>query len=105
MVSTLAASRVRTDPAVIRALCRQYHVRRLSLYGSVLREDFRSDSDVDFLAEFEAGARPTLFTLGAMLADLEDLIGREVDLKTPGDFPAGIREHVLAGAEALYAAE
>jgi uncharacterized protein len=104
MVS-LAAARVHPDTSELSRLCRQYRVQKLSLYGSVLRDDFRPDSDIDILVEFEAGAGPTLFTLGALLADLEDLVGRLVDLKTPGDFPPVVREQVLATAEPLYAAE
>lgn len=105
MANTLAERRVRLDPDVLQAFCARHHVRRLSLYGSVLREDFRPDSDVDVLVEFDPAARPTLFTLGGMVADLEDLIDRPVDLKTPGFFSPPVRERVLATAEPLYVAD
>src|SRR5438094_183036 len=98
MANTLAEGRVRLEPEVLRDLCRRNYVRRLSLYGSVLRPDFRPDSDVDVLVEFEAGHTPGLFALGGLLLDLQDLIGRDVDLKTPGDFPPHLRDAVRASA-------
>jgi uncharacterized protein len=104
MANTLAESGVQLDPDVLREFCRRNHIRRLSLYGSVLRPDFRPDGDVDIMVEFEDGHTPGLFKLGGMLLDLEELIGREVDLKTPGDFPERLRAGVLATAEPLYAA-
>jgi predicted nucleotidyltransferase len=68
--------------AALPGLRRKYRVRELYLFGSMARGDARPDSDVDVLVEFEAGpeARPTLFTLGGLLSDLEDLLGRRVDL-------------------------
>lgn len=60
--------------------CRRYHIREMSLFGSILRDDFRPDSDVDVLAEFEPGARWSLFDLVVMENELETLFGREVDL-------------------------
>jgi predicted nucleotidyltransferase len=105
MADTLAERRVRLDPEILRDFCRRHHVRRLSLYGSVLRPDFRPDSDVDVLVEFEPGRTPGLFKLGGMLLDLQELIGRAVDLKTPGDFPERLRDDVLATAQTLYASD
>jgi hypothetical protein len=66
---------------------------------------FGPESDVGVLVEFERSHTPGLFALGGMLVDLSDLAGREVDLRTPDDFPARLRERVLAGAQLLYAAE
>lgn len=103
MVSALAGSRVRLDPANLQSFCRRHHIARLLLYGSVLRRDFRPDSDIDLLVEFEPGHTPGLFTLGGIALELDALIGREVDLKTPGDFPESVRDEVLATAEPLYA--
>ena len=65
------------------ALCRQYHVRKLSLFGSVLREDFRSDSDIDVLVEFEPEARIGLSFI-TLQAEFSDLFGRPVDLEYSG---------------------
>lgn len=105
MADTLTTQRVHVDPVVLDDLCRRNRIRRLSLYGSVLRADFRADSDIDVMVEFELGYTPGLFTLGGLLLDLQDLIGREVDLKTPGDFPVDVREQVLATTQTLYAAD
>jgi predicted nucleotidyltransferase len=105
MVSALAGNRVRVDPAALREFCRRRHIAKLALYGSVLRPDFRPDSDVDVLVEFEPGHTPGLFTFGGIALELDALVGREVDLKTPGDFPSDIRQEVLAAAEPLYAAD
>ena len=61
--------------------CRRHHIRRLALFGSVLRDDFRPDSDVDVLVEFEPGHTPGL-SFFAMEEELSGIIGREVDLNT-----------------------
>lgn len=61
-------------------VCRKYRVRRLALFGSVLRGDFRPDSDVDLLVEFRPDAEPGLFEVVRMQDDLENLLGRKVDL-------------------------
>jgi predicted nucleotidyltransferase len=105
MEDTVAESRLSLAPDVLRDICRRNHIRRLSLYGSVLRADFRPDSDVDVMVEFEPGQAPGLFALGGVLLDLQELMGRDVDLKMPGDFPAGVRENVLATAQTIYAAD
>ena len=84
--------------------CRRYHIRRLSLFGSVLREDFRPDSDVDMLVEFEPGHEPGFFGLARMERELSELLGgRKVDLRTPEDLSRYFRDEVLARAEVRYA--
>jgi len=60
--------------------CGRHHIRKLSLFGSVLREDFRADSDIDVLAEFEAGHEPDLMDLLAMEKELKAIFQRDVDL-------------------------
>jgi predicted nucleotidyltransferase len=62
------------------AFCRTHRIRRLSVFGSALREDFRPDSDVDLLVSFEEGARYSLFDLVTMQDELQAILGREVDL-------------------------
>ncbi len=86
----------------IAELCRRYPVRRLSLFGSALRDDFRPDSDIDMLVEFEPGAKVTLFDLGGMQQELSALLGREVDIKTPGFISERFRQRVFDSAETLY---
>ena len=60
--------------------CRKWRVRELALFGSVVREDFSQDSDIDVLATFEDGAPWSLWDFGAMLDELKGIFGREVDL-------------------------
>lgn len=90
------------DKDAITAFCRQRHIRRLALFGSVLRDDFRPGSDVDVLVEFEASARVGLLTLAGLELELAELIGAEVDLNTPGFLNRHFREQVLAEAEVVY---
>lgn len=86
------------------AFCRQHHILRLAFFGSVTRDDFRADSDVDVLAEFEPEHIPGLFALGRMQAELSQLLGgREVDLVTPKFLNHRIRQRVLDSAEVVYA--
>lgn len=84
--------------------CRRNQIRRLSLFGSVLREDFGPDSDVDVLVEFEPEARVGFFALVRMEIELSELLGRKVDLNTPGFLSKYFRDQVLEEAEVQYAA-
>ena len=102
MADTLAESRVRLDPAALRALCRRHRVRRLSLYGSVLRPDFRPDSDVDLLVEFEPGRVPGLLGFIALQEELADLLGAEVDLVSSDGLSPYMRDEILASRSSLY---
>ncbi len=83
--------------------CRRHHVRRLSLFGSVLTGEFRPDSDVDVLVEFEDGHTPG-YAFFAMEEELSGILDREVDLNTPNFLSRYIRERVLKEAEVQYAA-
>ncbi len=85
--------------------CQRNHIRRLSLFGSILRDDFRGDSDVDFLAEFEPGKTPSLLTMAGLEAELAAMLGRQVDLRTAGDLSRYFRDDVIAGAVPQYAAQ
>lgn len=84
-------------------ICRRHHVRKLALFGSVLRDDFRPDSDVDVLVEFEPGHVPGLEFFD-MEAELCRLLGRKVELNTPQFLSKYIREEALAEAEIRYVA-
>jgi uncharacterized protein len=88
----------------IAALCRRYAVRELSLFGSALRADFRPDSDLDLLIEFEPGAEVGLLTLARIQHQLEQLVERDVDLVPKGGLKPLIRDQVLSEARVLYAA-
>ena len=85
----------------IAAFCRRHHIRRLSLFGSILRDDFRPDSDVDVLVEFEPGHTPGL-AFFAMQDELSELLGRKVDLHTANSLSKYFRDQVLAEAEVQY---
>ena len=86
----------------IAGLCRRHRIRKLSLFGSVLRDDFEADSDVDVLAEFEPGAGVGYIRLAGIELELGEMLGRKVDLNTPGGLHRRFRDRVLAEAEALY---
>ncbi len=88
----------------IAEFCRKHHVRRLSLYGSVLREDFGPDSDVDMLVEFEPGAAIGLLDLAGMEIDLGEMIERKVDLNTAGFLSKYFINDVLREAAPIYVA-
>ena len=85
----------------IARFCRRHHIRQLSLFGSVPRDDFRPDSDVDVLVQFEPGKSPgwNFFT---MRDELTEMLGRRVDLNTPGFLSRYFRDRVLADAEVVY---
>ncbi len=83
--------------------CRRHHIRKLALFGSVLREDFGPDSDVDVLVEFEPEHVPGLAFI-AMEAELSQILGRKADLNTPGFLSPYLRDRVLAEAEVQYVA-
>lgn len=85
----------------IAAYCRRHHIRRLSLFGSVLRDDFGPESDVDVLVEFEPGHVPG-YAFFAMEEELAGILGRKVDLNTPGFLSRTFREEVLREAEVQY---
>ena len=96
-------ARIKTPRRRIAAFCRKNHIRRLALFGSVLRDDFRSESDVDVLVEFEPGARVGL-SFFRMQDELSAILGRRVDLNTPASLSRYFRDDVLANAEVLYVA-
>lgn len=81
---------------------RRSHIRRLALFGSILRGDFGPNSDIDVLVEFEPGQRVGLFRLTALELELSELLGRKVDLNTPGFLSPYFRDAVLREAYTLY---
>jgi Predicted nucleotidyltransferases len=83
--------------------CRRYHILRLSLFGSVVRDDFGSTSDVDILVEFEPGYKVGYLKIAHMENELSEAIGRKVDLRTPGDLSRYFRQEVMRNAEVHYA--
>lgn len=86
----------------IEDFCQKYHIRKLSLFGSVLRSDFHADSDIDVLVEFEPGRVPGFITLGAMHVELQAIFGRPVDIRTPASLSEYFRQDVLEHAQVQY---
>jgi hypothetical protein len=96
------SARIDIPQAEIEAFCRRNHIRRLALFGSVLRDDFRPDSDVDVLVEFEPDARVGLITLAGMEIELAQLLGRTVEMHTVRGLNPRFRDKVLNLAEVQY---
>ena len=90
--------------AQLEEFCRRHHIRRLAFFGSVLRDDFGPDSDVDVLVEFGPEGSPSLLDLGGMLMELTEMLGRQVDLKTWGFMSDRVRRHVERERQVQYAA-
>jgi predicted nucleotidyltransferase len=99
----MARAQIAIPTERIEAFCRQHHICRLSLFGSVLRSDFRADSDVDVLVEFEPGFVPGLAFFG-MEEELSQILGRKVDLNTPNFLSPYFRNEALSAAEDQYVA-
>lgn len=91
------------QPAIAE-FCRRHHIRRLSLFGSVLRDDFGAGSDVDVLVEFEAGKVPGLLRMAGLESELSGILGRKADLRTAAELSRHFREQVLREAQAQYVA-
>lgn len=92
-----------SDPEKLAALCRRYRIRKLALFGSTLKGTDRPDGDVDLLAEFEPGAKPSLLTVAEIEIELSPLPGgRKVDLRTAGDLSRYFHDEVVRTAEPQY---
>ena len=92
------------DEEQLAAFCQGNQIRTLSVFGSALREDFGPDSDVDILVEFDDDAVVTLLDMARMEIELSEMIGRQVDLRTPQELSRYFRDEVLATAVVRYAA-
>jgi hypothetical protein len=98
------SARVHLDRDRLAAICRNYHVHRLAVFGSALRDDFRPDSDVDLLIEFDSGFRPGLIGLHELEQELSAAFrGHRIDMVNPRYLNRRIRERVLNEAEVQFA--
>lgn len=97
-------SRINIDKQKIAEFCKRNHIQSLALFGSVLREDFGPDSDVDVLVEFEPDAHVGMLKLAGLEIELGEILGHQVDLNTPGFISQHFRDRVLAEAEVQYVA-
>ena len=95
--------RIAIDREQIAAFCRKHHIKKLSLFGSVLRKDFRRSSDVDVLVEFGPRHRLGLIGMAGLELELSVILGRKVDLRTPAELSRYFRQQVLAQAQVQYA--
>lgn len=86
------------------AFCRRNHIRRIAIFGSALRGELRSDSDIDFLVEFEQDHVPGLIGLAGMEIELTGMIGRKVDMRTPRDLSRYFRDEIIRISEVQYEA-
>jgi predicted nucleotidyltransferase len=86
----------------IAEFCHRHHIRKLALFGSILRDDFRPDSDVDVLVEFQAGCVVGLMRMAGIQRELSDLLGRNVDLRTPEELSRHFRDEVVRTAAVQY---
>ena len=100
---TPSRARIDVPREQIAEFCRRRHIRRLALFGSVLRDDFRPDSDVDVLVEFEPGTRVGFGFFG-IEQELSEILGRRVDLRTAQELSKYFRDEILAEAEDVYVA-
>jgi len=90
--------------SVLEAFCERHHIDRLALFGSALRDDFNTDSDVDVLVEFAPGHTPGLIRLAGIEIELTQIVGRKADLRTAGDLSRYFRDQVVKSAVVKYAA-
>ena len=94
--------RVNAPEGQLAAFCQRYHIKSLAIFGSVLREDFRPDSDIDVLVEFQPGCTPGLLKLASMESELSLLFAnRKVDLRTSQDLSHHFRDRVVSEAVVL----
>jgi predicted nucleotidyltransferase len=84
--------------------CKRYHIRKLSVFGSAIRNELRPDSDIDLLVEFDENHIPGLFTIAHMETELSERLGRKADLRTPEDLSRYFRKEAVSRAEVQYAA-
>ena len=84
--------------------CKRYHIRKLSVFGSAIRNELRPDSDIDLLVEFDDVHIPGLFTIAHMEAELSERLGRKVDLRTAEDLSSYFRNDAVSHSEVQYAA-
>ena len=85
--------------------CHRHHIVKLALFGSVLRDDFRPDSDIDILVEFEPDHTAGLLQMARLELTLGEMIGRKVDLRTPADLSRYFRDEVVRSSEVQYVQE
>jgi len=98
------SAHIKLDPEFVADFCKRNRIRKLALFGSVLTDRFRPESDVDVLVEFEEGARVGYLAMAGMEIELAERLGRKIDLRTPAELSRFFREQVVHSAEVQYSA-
>ena len=98
----MKSSRINFKEEQISDFCKRNHIKKLALFGSILRDDFRPDSDIDVLVTFDRSVPIGLFEIIGMEMELTEMIGRKVDLRTPNELSDYFRDEVLSEAEVQY---
>lgn len=102
MNTTVVSLQYPLSQRAIAEFCQQHHIQQLAVFGSVLRDDFRPESDIDFLVEFEPSHVPGLIRLAGIELELSELIGRKADLRTPQDLRRYFQDDVVATVVIQY---
>jgi hypothetical protein len=89
----------------VAAFCRRNRIRKLALFGSILRGDFRPDSDIDVLIEFADGCTVGMLRMAALERELSGMLRRRVDLRTPAELSRYFRDDVMRTSEVQYEGE
>lgn len=97
--------KINIDTKKIKAFCKRHHILKLGLFGSVLTNDFKRTSDVDFLVYFDKKHIPGFFGLANMEEELGEIIGRKADMRTPLDLSPYFRNEVITQAKIIYGKE
>lgn len=92
------------DGEELARICEEHGIEKLALFGSVLRDDFDPDSDVDILVTFDPDARVGLIELAGIQRELSELVGRKIDLVPANSLKPALRDDVISSAETLHAA-
>ena len=103
-MATKSKVKIRIPKKKLADFCIRYQVQKLALFGSVLRDDFRKESDVDALVSFQPAARVGFITFSRMQRELSEIFNRPVDLVPREGLKPVIRDSILAHIEVVYAA-
>ena len=98
----MAAPKLPIPDKDLESFCDRHHIRKLSLFGSILTPQFHDDSDIDVLIEFESGRTPDLLTYAGMQTELSEMLGRQVDLRTAHMLSRYFRDEVVASSVVQY---
>lgn len=98
----MVSERVNFTKDQIRRFCQRNHIKKLALFGSILREDFNQNSDIDVLVELDRRYKIGYIKMAEMEIELSEMLGRKVDLRTPDELSDYFRDKVLEEAEVQY---